>query len=164
MAKHPVAKTDAALPRVTAREILSISHEVSRLSPVTADTCLPNLRKKATVEGPSTPVVSTETGSNKYRSVRARYRSRLRVSAAAAAEPGATAASTTEVVLNVSTHVASHARHFPWLYGNIVTLSGRRPSPRSKPTGSSHDSTVELRPKKGLPQTKMYKVTCYITG
>ena len=75
MAKHPVAKMDAALPRVTAREILSISHEVSRLSPVTADTCLPNLRKKATVEGPSTPVVSTETGSNKYRSVRARYRS-----------------------------------------------------------------------------------------
>ena len=140
VAKHPVAKTDAALPRMTAREILSISHEVSLLSPVTADTCLPNFHKKTTVEGPRTPVVSTETGSNKYRSVRARYLSRLRVSAVAAAEPGATAASTIEVVLNMSTHVASHVRHFPWLYGKTVMPTGRRPSPL-EPTGSSHEGT-----------------------
>ena len=66
---HRVARIDAALPRTTAREIRSMSHDVSRLSPVAPDTCLPSLLRKSIVEGPRTPVVSTETGSNRYLSV-----------------------------------------------------------------------------------------------
>ena len=66
MAVHLVARIDAALPWTTAREMRSISHEASRLSPVTNETCLPRRFRKAMVDGPSTPVVSTSSSSSSY--------------------------------------------------------------------------------------------------
>ena len=72
VAMHLVANIDAALPRTTASEILSINHDVSRLSPVAADTCLPSFLRNRVVDGPSTPVVSMATGSKWYLSARLR--------------------------------------------------------------------------------------------
>ena len=113
LARHPVAESEAELPRTTARETLSISHEVSLLLPVRVDICLPSLCRKLLVEGPMTPVVSMATGSNRYLSVRVEYLFLFRSSAAIAADPGVMAESTTAVLLNVSTQVASHVRHLP---------------------------------------------------
>ena len=109
-----MAETEAELPLITAKEILSNSHELSLLLPVRSSILLPSLSKKLLVEGPMTPEVSTATGSKRYLSVRPMYLFLLRSSAPAAAEPGVIAASTTALLLYVSTQVASHVKHLPW--------------------------------------------------
>ena len=102
---------DAALPRTMAKDMRSVSHAVSLLLPVQADTCLPSFWMKALVEGPNTPVTSTATGSNMYLSVMHEYLALLFTSAAAAADPGVIAELITELLQNVLTQVASHAKH-----------------------------------------------------
>ena len=86
-----MAAMEAALPRTMARDIRSVSHAVSRLLPVQAETCRPSFWMKDLVEGPNTPVTSTATGSNMYLSVKQEYFVLLSSSAAAAADPGAMA-------------------------------------------------------------------------
>ena len=136
---RPEARTDAALPRATAREILWSSHWVSLRLPVHWRIRLPSSATNFRLEGPRTPVVSTARGSNLCVWLIWAYLSRLRFSAASAAAPGRVAHSGRTVVPKVSTQVASQQRLRPPLKGKTVIPSGRRLSPLSNPTGSSHD-------------------------
>ena len=62
-----------------------------------------------------------------------------------ATDPAASAARIRSEDANVLTHVASQMRQRPREKGNIVIPSGRFPSPRSRPDGSSMD---------GIPDTE----------
>ena len=115
---------EAALPLTTASDIRSISHRVSRLSPVWAEILLPSPFKKIAVDDPRTPDVSIATGSNMYLSTRLEYLALLSRSARSAAAPGLEAVAPTADEQKVSTHVASQLKHLPWLYANMVIPSG----------------------------------------
>ena len=134
-------RIDAAFPRMMAIDIRCHSHAVSLRSPVDCDIRLPSTLKNLEAAGPTTPDVSTASGTKRYCSAREEYRCILRFSAARAADPGSRAHATTADSEKVSVHVESHAKHFPLANGKVVRPSGRFPSPLSRPTGSSKDGT-----------------------
>ena len=114
------------------------------LSPVTgarAEIRRPISRRSLLLLVPSTPLVSTATGSNLYLSASPEYFRRLSSSAASAAAPGRRDVLPIAVWQKVSVQVASQQRLLPLLNGNTVSPSGLRPSPRSRPTGSSQEGT-----------------------
>ena len=60
-----VARIEAALPLMMAREILCLKNSVSPLSPVLAVIRRPSSAMNLLVDLPNTPVVSTATGSKR---------------------------------------------------------------------------------------------------
>ena len=137
----PVAITEAAFPRMIAREILCLKNVVSLFSPVRPEIRWPNSATKLLVDLPRTPEVSTAMGSKRYLEDRLEQNCLFLSSALVAAEPGLCAVSLMFDLQKVSLHVASHVKLLPLLKGKIVIPSGRLPSPLSSPTGSSHDGT-----------------------
>ena len=129
----PVAKIDAELPRMTEMEILCLSQWVSLLSCVQLVIRFPSSDMNQELDSPSTPVVSTATGSNRYVDRRLLYVIRFRASAFVAADPGVRADSPNAVLLKVSVQVVSQHRLLPSEKGITVRPSGRLPSPLSRP-------------------------------
>ena len=78
----------AAFPRMMAIDNRCHNQAVSRRSPVDCDIRLPSSLKNRQAAGPTTPDVSTATGTKRYCSEMDEYRWILRFSAALAAEPG----------------------------------------------------------------------------
>ena len=104
---------EAAFPLTTARDTRSISHRVSRLSPVCAVILFPSPLRKIVVEDPKTPEVSTAIGSKMYLSVILEYFSLLSRSVRSAAAPGLAAVAPTADAQKVSTHVESQLKLLP---------------------------------------------------
>ena len=134
-----VARIEAELPLIMAMDILCRSQAVSRLSPVTSVMRRPSSAINFLEESPVTPLVSTESGSKRYRCRRLEYTSRFLASALLAAVAGVWALSKRADLQNVSLHVESQQRLIPFVKGVTVSPSGQRPSPRSRPIGSSQD-------------------------
>ena len=91
------------------------------------------------VDLPMAPNVSTATGWKMKRRPNSAYFAIFLTSAASATDPAASAERIRFEDANVLTHVASQMRQRPRKQGYIVIPSGRFPSPRSRPDGSSMD-------------------------
>ena len=98
---------------------------------------LPSSLRKFPVSGPVAPHVSIATGWNRYMLSKWAYFLDFSVSACAAAPPGSLMALRRLDVQKVSGHVTSQTRYLPWDQGIIVIPSGRFPSERCSPEGSS---------------------------
>ena len=95
------------------------------------------------------PDVSTATGWKMKRRPSSAYFSIFLTSAASATDPAASAARIRFEDASVLTHVASQMRQRPREQGYTVIPSGRFPSPRSRPDGSSmDDSPAAERPRR----------------
>ena len=107
------------------------------VSPVTCLRRLPRSLKNEKVSGPKGPAVSMATGVKMWHWLRAAYFSCLLRSAWAATAPASLVALGRWAGAKVSGQVASHTRSLPLFQGTSVTPSGRLPSERERPVGSS---------------------------
>ena len=140
MSKPPaLPSTDAEFPLCTAIERHCNRWWYVSSSPVTCRRWLLSSLINDAVSGPSTPVVSMTTGTKRWLRDKLEYLVFLRCSAAATTAPAFLVASARYDWAEVSGQVASHTKSLSLFYGTIVMTSGRFPSERQIPDGSSRD-------------------------
>ena len=114
-------RMEAAFPRMMAIDIICHSRAVSLQSPVALDISLPSSTKNLDAAEPTTPDVSTATGTKMYCEEMKEYLCIFRASAARAADPGLREQATKTLSEKVSVQVESRARHFRWQMGRLET-------------------------------------------
>lgn len=102
----------------------------------------PRSFRNTSVLGPKAPSVSIAIGMKECPRLRLAYFASFLSSAAAATAPVLLVANPRYDGANVSGQVASQTRGFPNFHGTMVTPSGRFPSDRSSPDGSSRDGIL----------------------
>lgn len=134
---YPAERMEWLFPLNTAIDRRWKRKSVSRRSPVWAVVSWPSLLMNDVVPGPTTPEVSKAMGWKIYLSVKPAYFLGLTSSAFLETDPGSEIPVETLLSEYVSEHVQSHTRNFPRWKGYKVIPSGRLPSPRPRPIGSS---------------------------
>ena len=145
MSKPPaLPSTDAEFPLCTATERRCSRWWYVSSSPVTCRRRLLSSLRKDTVSGPSTPVVSITTGTKRWLRDKLEYLVFLCCSAAATTAPASLVASARYDGAKVSGQVASHTKSLPLFHDTTVIPSGRFPSERQIPDGSSREGSREI--------------------